>query len=107
MFVLSIQGTFMSALTISTVIRLLAYMATCIALPVLRRNGVALEARFRVPGGTIVSLVATALSLWLLASSAARDAIAVVAAAVLGLVIYAGMIIVRERASSEVVRSTT
>jgi hypothetical protein len=30
MFVLTLQGTFMSTLTISTVIRLLAYVATCV-----------------------------------------------------------------------------
>src|SRR5262245_14136589 len=34
--VITLQGTFMSALTISTVIRQLSYIATCIALPVMR-----------------------------------------------------------------------
>jgi amino acid transporter len=88
MLVLTLQDTFMSALTISTVIRLLAYIATCISLPVLRfRNDLALP-RFSAPGGAAVAVAATALSVWLLSNSPANDARAAGLAAALGLIIF-------------------
>jgi amino acid transporter len=88
MLVLTLQGTFMSALTISTVIRLLAYIATCISLPVLRfRNGAPLP-RFSAPGGITVAIAATALSVWLLSNSPSNDTRAAGLAAALGLIIF-------------------
>ncbi|HEX4946541.1 MAG TPA: amino acid permease [Blastocatellia bacterium] len=86
MLVLTLQGTFISALTISTVIRLLAYVATCLALPMLRRQAGA--APFRAPAGTAVAVAATLLSVWLLSNTAWSDARAVVLSAALGLLIY-------------------
>src|SRR5262249_51858947 len=59
MFVFTLQGTFMSALTISTLVRLLAYIATCVSLPVLRFKSDAPLARFRAPAGIAVSVAAT------------------------------------------------
>ncbi len=86
MLALTLQGTFISALTISTVIRLLTYGATCLALPVLRRQRG--TAPFRAPAGMVVAVVATALSGWLLSNSSWYDALAAGLAAVLGLLIY-------------------
>ena len=88
MLVLTLQGTFISALTISTVIRLLIYMATCIALPVLRRKSNVASPRFNVPAGVVVAVTATVLSVWLLSNSTWRDARAVGLVAALGLLIY-------------------
>lgn len=86
MLVLTLQGTFISALTISTVIRLLAYVATCLALPVLRRQlGVA---PFRAPVGVVVAIAASLLSGWLLSNSSWSDARAVGLAAALGWLIF-------------------
>lgn len=86
--VFTVQGTFMSALTISTVIRLLAYIATCIALPVLRlRKDVPLP-RFSAPVGAATAFAATALSVWLLSNTPSNDARAVSLAAALGLPIF-------------------
>jgi amino acid transporter len=85
---LTLQGTFMSALTISTVIRLLAYIATCIALPVLRLRNRAPVARFKVSGGLAVAIAATTLSIWLLSNSSWNDARAAGLAAALGLIIF-------------------
>ena len=88
MLVLTLQGTFMSAVTISTVIRLLAYIATCISLPVLRfRNNSPLP-RFSAPGGVAVAVAATTLSVWLLSNSPSNDARAAGLAAALGLLIF-------------------
>jgi APA family basic amino acid/polyamine antiporter len=88
MLVFTLQGTFMSALTISTVIRLLAYIATCISLPVLRFTNNAPRARFNAPAGVSVAVAATALSVWLLSNSTRNDAIEAGVAAALGLVAF-------------------
>lgn len=62
MLALTLSGSFLTAVALSTITRLLAYAATCVAVPVLRRRapgrGVA-PAAFSVPGGPWV--VATAL----------------------------------------------
>jgi amino acid transporter len=83
MLVLTLQGTFVSSLTISTVSRLIAYTATCLALPVLRRR--ADRAPFHLPGGNMVAAAATVLSLWLLLHSPTNDLVAVAVVALLGL----------------------
>jgi len=88
MLVLTLQGTFMSALTISTVIRLVQYAATCVALPVLRFKNAAPLPRFSAPAGIAVSIVATLLSVWLLSNSPSIDALKTVLAAASGLVIF-------------------
>jgi basic amino acid/polyamine antiporter, APA family len=88
MLVLALQGTFMSALTISTVIRLLSYIATCIALPVLRLKSDAPLPRFSAPSGGAVACVATILSLWVLSNSSLKDARNAGLAAAMGLLIF-------------------
>ena len=88
MLVLTLQGTFMSALTISTVIRLLAYIATCLALPVLRFRKDAPPARFSAPAGVAIAVAATILSVWLLSTIPLQDARAAGLAAALGLLIF-------------------
>lgn len=85
---LSLAGTFISALTISTIIRLIAYATTCAALPVLRwKTGVPAPA-FTAPAGIAVSIAALALCVWLLSSSAWSEARLVAVVAALGLLIY-------------------
>jgi basic amino acid/polyamine antiporter, APA family len=88
MLVLTLQGTFISAVTITTVIRLLVYIATCISLPVLRFKKDSPSPRFRAPAGVALAVGATALSVWLLSNSAANDARAAGLAAALGLLIF-------------------
>jgi len=87
-FVLTLQGTFISALTISTVIRLLVYIATCVALPVLRFRNDAPAPRFNAPAGAAVAVAAATLSMWLLSNSPSNDARAAGLAAALGLPIF-------------------
>ena len=88
MLVLTLQGTFISALTISTVIRLLVYIATSTALPVLRFRKDSPTPLFRAPAGVTVAVMATALSLWLLSNTPWNDARAAGLAAALGLLIF-------------------
>jgi amino acid transporter len=88
MLVLTLQGTFISALTISTLIRLLVYIATSIALPALRFRKDAPAPRFSAPAGVAVAVLATILSVWLLSNSPSDDARAAGLAAALGLPIF-------------------
>lgn len=88
MLALTLSSSLIYALTVSTIARLLAYAATCIALPTLRHKRDAPPAHFTVPGGTIISVVAVLLSIWLLSNSTfyeARDSAIAMAA---GIVIY-------------------
>jgi len=75
--VLTLTGTFIYAATVSVIARLLAYAATCAALPILRRRKDAPDAQFVAPAGTAVAVVALVLVAWLLSNSTivqARDA---------------------------------
>ncbi len=98
---ISLAGTFITALTISTIIRLIAYAATCAALPVLRRKPGAPAPAFTAPVGTAVSIAALVLCGWLLSSSAWSEAILVAGAATLGLLIYFGVVLMRRMSIEE------
>ncbi len=67
--VVAVISTFVSALTISAIVRLLAYATTCAALPVLRRRHNVSPPAFIVPAGFGVSGLALLLSPWLLSNS--------------------------------------
>lgn len=88
MLVLTLTSSFVAALTISTIARLIAYAATCAALPVLRRRSDAPKALFRLPGGTIIAVAALLLSAWLLANSTLKEGVQSVIAAAIGLAVY-------------------
>jgi APA family basic amino acid/polyamine antiporter len=85
---LAISGTFIYALTLSTIIRLLYFALTCAALPVLRRQYPAQPAPFRVGGGPAVAALCVGLCGWLLLSSTGTEARDVALAAVAGLGLY-------------------
>jgi amino acid transporter len=89
---LTLTGSFIYALTISTIARLLGYMATCAALPVLRLREASQRvgpASFRAPAGTFVAATALLLAFWLLTNSTWREARDAGLAAAAGLLIYA------------------
>ena len=88
MLALTLSSTLIYALTVSTIARLLAYGATCAALPTLRRKKDAPQALLTIPAGNIISVVAILLSLWLLSNSTITEARDSAVAAVVGLVIY-------------------
>lgn len=67
--VLAISGTFIYALTLSTIIRLIYFALTCAALPLLRHRNPTQPAPFRVWGGAGVAAVCVALCVWLLLNS--------------------------------------
>ena len=88
MLVLTLKSSFVAALTISTIARLVAYAVTCAALPVLRRSKDAPRAHFRLRGGPFIAIAALILSAWLLLNSTLYEAIASVIAAGVGFLIY-------------------
>jgi len=84
----TLSGTFIYALTISTLTRLASYAVTCAALPLLRRRKDIPAATFKVPGGGLVSVLVLVLAAWLLYHSTVREARHAIIAAAAGLVIY-------------------
>ncbi|MGI9056251.1 MAG: APC family permease [Pyrinomonadaceae bacterium] len=65
-FILTVQSSFITALTISTITRLIVYATTCFALPVFRNSEAAPEAEFKVPFGNTASVLSIILIGWLL-----------------------------------------
>ena len=94
---LTLSGTFVYAATISVIARLLSYAATCAALPVLRRRPSAPAALFRVPAGVAVSIAALTLVGWLLSHITLRQARDAGIAAMIGLLLYLGPLMIRKR----------
>jgi amino acid transporter len=88
MLVLTLKSSFVAALTIITIARLVAYAVTCAALPVLRRRPDTPPAHFKLRGGVVIAIAALVLSAWLLMNSTLYEAIATTIAAVVGLAIY-------------------
>ena len=88
MLFLTLKSSFVAALTISTIARLITYGATCLALPLFRHRKDTPPAAFRLPLGTIVALLSLGLIVWLLLHSTLKEAIAAAWAAGVGLLIY-------------------
>jgi amino acid transporter len=105
-FLLSLSGTFIYALKVTVITRVLVYASTCVALPVLRRRSKTrvstrtpgeAPASFKAPGGILISIVCVILCLWLLANSGWREARDVSIATAIGLAIYAATRAARRR----------
>jgi len=95
--VVTLSGTFIYALTISTLTRLASYAVTCAALPLLRRRKDATPARFKVPGGSVIAVLVLILSSWLLYNSTVREARDASIASAVGLLVYFIYRLVRKR----------
>lgn len=99
MMVLTLKSSFVAALTISAIARLVTYAVTCAALPVLRRRSDVPKAMFKLPGGPVIAVAALILAAWLLLHSTLYEAVAAAIAALVGLLIYAGYRVYFARAS--------
>jgi amino acid transporter len=88
MLFLTLKSSFVAALTISTIARLITYGSTCLALPFFRRRKDLEAPAFRLPGGTIIAVVVLILIVWLLSHSTAAEAVASAWAGAAGLLIY-------------------
>lgn len=88
MLALTLSGTYVYLVTISTLSRLVAYVATCAAMPVFRRREGA-ASWFHTPGGVPMALAGVAVCLWLFSSSTWREARDTALAAALGFLLFA------------------
>lgn len=97
--VLTIYSTFLTALAIATITRLLVYATTCLALPVFRKRGDAPEAKFSAPAGIVAAVLSLGLIVWLLTRvDFAKEGIPILVAILIGLVIFAsGRIFARSK----------
>jgi amino acid transporter len=88
MGILTLSGTFLYAVTVSTIARLVIYGTTCAALPVLRRRAEVPPAAFRAPAGLVLSTAVCAFAAWLLIQSTWREVRDTAIAAALGYAVY-------------------
>jgi basic amino acid/polyamine antiporter, APA family len=86
--IFTVQSSFLTALTISTITRLLAYAATCAALPVFRRRNDVPAAQFSAPFGVGLAIASLILIVWLLTNIKLPEFISVAAVALVGLAFY-------------------
>ena len=84
----ALAGDFARLAAVSALARLVFSAVTCLAVPVLRRKMPDTERRFRVPGGALVPVAATVLSLWLLTGVDRTQAAGAAAALLAGLFLY-------------------
>lgn len=89
MLVFAVQSSFISALTISTIVRLLVYATTCAALPVYRKRENAPPAAFKAPLGIAAAVLSLLLTIWLLTNvNYQKEGLMVVILAAVGLIFY-------------------
>jgi amino acid transporter len=88
MLIFTVQTSFLTALTISTITRLLVYAATCASLPVFRQRENAPQAEFLAPLGVAAAIASLALIGWLLYNVKFDEVKVLALCAVVGLIIY-------------------
>jgi amino acid transporter len=88
-FVLTIQSSFFSAVTIATITRLLVYATTCLAVPIFRRRKDLPAAEFSLRSGLLFPAVSILLILWLLTNvDYTKEGLPVIIAAAAGFFIF-------------------
>lgn len=87
-WVTALWGTFAQLAAASVVARLIFSAVTCLAVPVLRRKQGGEPAQFVIPGGPLVPVLATAVSLWLLSGMSRTQMIGGALAIVVGTLGY-------------------
>lgn len=88
MLIFTVQTSFLTALTISTITRLIVYASTCAALPVFRRRADSPQAEFAAPLGIIAAIASLALIGWLLYNVKFDEVKVLAVCAPIGLAIY-------------------
>ena len=85
--ILAISGTFVWLVTVSVIGRLAAYMATCLAVPLLRKH-LREAARFHIPFGALIPISGVLLCVWLIVHAEARDIRDFAVASIVGALLY-------------------
>ncbi len=91
MLLFTIVTTFTSAVTITVGLRVIIYIVTCAALPVLRRRAGRAPGAFVAPAGSVLAVCCVLIAIGLLASRPRADIIQLVAVVVVGLAVWAGV----------------
>jgi basic amino acid/polyamine antiporter, APA family len=87
--VLTIQASFLTAVAIATITRLLVYATTCISLVVFRRRTDMPPAPFLAPFGVVAAVFSLVLIAWLLTNvDFAKEGLPIIIAAGVGLLLY-------------------
>jgi amino acid transporter len=90
MLVLTVQSSFLGALTIATITRLIIYATTCFALPLFRRRTDLPPPAFKAPFGVTAALLSIALIVWLLSNvDYTKEGRPLIVAGVAGLIVFA------------------
>lgn len=99
----TIQSSFFTAIAIATITRLIVYATTCFALPIFRGPATSPRpAPFSAPLGVLSSVLSLGLIIWLLTNvDFAKEGLAIVVAAAIGMFIFAGFRLLR-RSKDEV-----
>lgn len=87
--VLALSGSFEQMAKVSAVARILVYLSTCAAVPVLRRRSAAAEGAFRLPAGDLFAALALLASLAILGGSDVGSLGAGAVALAVGAALYA------------------
>jgi amino acid transporter len=93
----TVASSFLTAITLATSTRVVVYIAGCIALIALRRRADAPPAGFLAPLGPAIAVLASVLSLALLANASSKELIQLAIAAIVGVAILAGVRLSRPR----------
>ncbi len=88
MLIFTVQTSFLTALTISTITRLFVYATTCASLPVFRWKKDAPKAGFLAPLGVVAAILSLGLIAWLLWNVKPEEFTNVLIVAPVGLIIY-------------------
>lgn len=86
--ILTIQSSFLSALTMATVTRLVVYAITCVSLIILRQRKDVPEPQFKLKFGVVISLLSIVLIIALLTTIDSRELINLLISLLIGLIIY-------------------
>jgi APA family basic amino acid/polyamine antiporter len=88
-FVLTVQASFLTAVAIATITRLMVYATTCASLLVFRRRRDMGPAPFLAPFGAVAAILSLGLIIWLLTNvDFAKEGLPIIIAAVAGLILY-------------------
>jgi len=87
-WVCALSSRFALLAAVSAIARLLCYMSTCLALPVLRRKMPEARRTFSVAGGAVIPIGALALSAWMLLGSTRTQTTISAAGLLAGAVVY-------------------
>jgi len=85
---LALSGSFVALAELSVVARLVTYLGTAAAVPVLRRKLPDTESRIRLPGGPLIPIAAVVLTVGLAASATITNLIAAGVALTVGLLLF-------------------